>query len=256
MKRARLKKVVVSRSTWKTISADHRFSVLLLGQIYNEITMLHRMSVACRKPPGDDSPQTDAMYGQLAMLTRLICGKLYESHIAINSKAVSLFMREHCFPLEPEEKGLEKLKEFNRLISSAAWLERARNGHSMHFPTQDQWDDAISASLRDGGAYTAIVGDVVGDSFYLSSAEIASLSFYSAAGPTWREGLRTFASDTVKLTSALSALIRAALDPYFRNLCRTQQRGVRIKDAKQFEMPRMSDFYLPYYFDFEPSKKN
>lgn len=260
MKKAKLHKLKVPRATWDAFEADTRYSVLLLGQIFNETIMLHKLCLASRPGPDTTIAQTHAMFAQMSLLARLLCGKIYEAHKALTAVEVKRFFFEVCFPLMPEGKGRELLKTFNRDVSTCRWLANARNGHAMHFPDSSQWAHAMSAMKDRKREFELIMGDTVGDSYFSSSADVAAISFYLEADSTdWQSGLQHFSDDVMKMTQSLNALIRHSLDAFFLQLLAKEipkDRRAKIKNAKSFDRPAMRDCRIPFFLDFteyEPS---
>jgi hypothetical protein len=258
MAKVALKKLKIPRTTWDELPTTTRYSVLLLGQVFNETMMLHKIAVASTPDWDDESPQSKAMFSQMNLITRLLSGKIYEAHKVINSKDVKEFF-DVCFPLMEDGQGKGLLKNFNVGISNCRWLAGARNGHVMHFPSNGEWAMAMAAMEAQKRSFELVMGDTLGDSFYSSSAEVAGIAFFLEADPTaYEKGLKYATQDLMQLSRLLTALLQETLDTYLLSLCDqgvAAARRAKIKDTKVFDRPAMKDCHLPFFADFFAESK-
>lgn len=248
-------KLTITREHWKSISTEDKFSLLLLGQIFNEIMILQKLMFSSH-PRGEENPQFHAMAGQKQLMDRLTAGKIYESHKAINSKAVKNFLTKSCFPILGDDVGKLLIKDFNKKVSECKWLSTARNGHSMHFPTPTEWEAAINYLEKEKVGYSQFIGKTQAESYFLASAQTALVAFYIESGcDDSHQSAMQLHKELMDLCASLLNLVRNSILAYTESLINSRKKVTTVKNTKKFAKPIMRDFEIPYFFDTIDLKK-
>jgi len=248
-------KLTITRDHWKSIAAGDKFSLLLLGQIFNEIMIIQKLMFSSH-PKGEENPQFHAMSGQKQLMDRLTAGKIYEAHKAINSKIIKNFLTNSCFPVLGQDEGKFLLKEFNKKVSGCKWLATARNGHSMHFPTPTEWDAAIDYLEKEKIGYSQFIGKTQSENYFFASAQTALIAFYIESGcENTHQSATQLHSDLMDLCISLLNLIRRSTLAYMESLVNSPKKITTLKNTKKFPKPMMRDFEIPYFFDTTDLKK-
>ncbi|WP_175829686.1 hypothetical protein [Burkholderia cepacia] len=242
-------KLTITRAHWKSISSEDRFALLLLGQIFNEIMILQKLMFTSH-PNSEENPQFHAMSGQKQFMDRLTAGKIYEAHKVINSKSIKSFLTKSCFPALGEEDGKSLLKDFNQKVSGCKWLSGARNKHSMHFPSHQEWEAAINYLEKQKIGYSQFIGKTQAQNYYFASAQTALIAFYLDSGcDESHESATKLHDELLQLCASLLNLIRISTLAFMESLINSNNKIATIKNTKKFTKPAMKDFKIPYFFD-------
>lgn len=158
----------------KRLSEQERFTYYLLGHMFNELISLQKI-VAFAVPKHDDirPARLQPEMGQLLLLFRLACGKLWEAHDAINKRAeVSETLRQRVFP--KRTNGGASLQALNKAFGAAPWLSKMRNRMGFHFPSFSDWQPLLlpDDSWEPDSIY---MSEMKGNTFYASSESIAQV---------------------------------------------------------------------------------
>ncbi|MDR3382328.1 hypothetical protein [Cupriavidus basilensis] len=257
-----LKSVAIPYDSLKKISQKNKYSLYLLGHIFNEIMALGKLSVMSQMKVGDGSDITEVeragyVFNSMFFL-RLLAGKIYEAQLSLRSKDVHDFLRDFCYPnMEASDCGL--LKTFNKEASGCRWLNAARNGHAMHYPTFAQCEKVIGQLDAGRQPFEFFMGERVGNTLYRSSDVMAGASFLMEAdGESWRGGLEVALADLQRLSELLAEFITESIHGFAEGRKKGKVRyseKLKIKDVKKFSTPNINDFELPYFMSLGDDKK-
>lgn len=252
----KIKRIKVPFGALERLSAPERYSLFILGHIFNEIMALNRMVLLCQ--PKDTTLRSNAVqagFGFNGMFyLRLLAGKLYESTLVLRAKEVSAFLTTHCFP-HLKFDGVATLKKFNQKTSKCKWLNAARNGHSMHYPTFEQTHPTLQRLQEGGAGFEFFVGDRHGETLFWSSDVLASAAFASEANSLDHgEGLKQISDDLYEISQLLLKLTAESINAFVVHHWRGDKKysnAVKVRDVSKFEIPDFSRFELPYFIFVE-----
>jgi hypothetical protein len=253
-KEPQLERFIMPRGAWQALLPEDRYSILMLGHIFNEAMILQRMIFVSAPPDKATQVERDANGAQMMFLAKMLCGKVYEAQIALNAAVINTFLTKRCFPLLEDGEGERLRREFNRLASGSAWLKEARNQHSMHYATFDQWKDVLPVMDTHKMGFEFVMGRLTGDTFYSTSDAAANLSFYLEADQDWQTGLQVVSTETKRLSGALGLLIRECLNAFFNAQWEAPARRkdkLQRRIAPKFDRLPLDTFKLPYFFNLD-----
>ncbi|HEY0820821.1 MAG TPA: hypothetical protein VGD46_18680 [Rhizobacter sp.] len=248
----KIKRIKVPYGALERLSAQERYALFILGHIFNEIMALNRMVLLCQ--PKDTSLRSSAVKAGFSFngmfYLRLLAGKLYESSLILRSKEVSAFLKAHCFP-HLKFDGIATLKEFNKKTSQCKWLNAARNGHAMHYPTFEQTHPTLQRLQEGGAGFEFFVGDRHGETLFWSSDVLASAAFASEANSVDHgEALKQIFDDLNEISRLLLDLTAESINAFVVHHWRGDKKysdAVKVRDVSTFEIPDFSRFELPYF---------
>lgn len=254
-----LKKITIKQSYWKGIPKQEKYCLLLLGQIFNESMMLHKLwaaSIPTTSELDRLTPQEIAMVAQAQLLDRILAGKIYESIKKIRTPLINEFLSEKCFIHMEPNQGLSLLKELNRKFSGCKWISSARNKHSMHFPDFETWERALDYLDQKKQRYEYFAGFRTAESFYKTSAEAAVAAYYIEAGcQDTRNEVAAHRGELLDISSRLHELVGKSLNAYLLYLRKPGNEHISIKDTIKFEWPKYSELTIPYFVLYDKAKR-
>ena len=258
----RIKRIVVPYGVVSQLNRPDRYAFLILGHIFNEIMALQRLALMCNLKGSrkrSKAEQAGGTFNSLFIL-RILSGKLYESSLVINGKEVSSFLKSHCFQ-HLKFDGVAELRRFNKLASGNKWLNAARNGHSMHYPTLQHAAKALDAMDAGKAGFEFFVGGKHGETLYWSSDVLAGTAFaFEADEKNYGTGLSKIFDDLVELSRILLNITAECLNGFVVHLRHGEDteyaKKVRVLDVKEFEIPNFSEFEMPYFLIMEKKQDN
>ena len=165
---------------------------------------------------------------------------------------ISQFLRQQCFPCLQGIDGNAMLAAFNAAASASKWLPDARNRDAMHFATFEQSEPGLTVLARNRIGFEYVRGTAAGESLFLSSNTMASVSFFHRGnGDDWVDGLKTITDDLAHIHGLLSDLIHVALEGFVLKYDKSDvpyRRRVRVKAVGKFPRSGFNEFDLPYFF--------
>lgn len=252
-----IKKVVVPLG--QDFSYGDKYSIYILGHIYNEIMFIQKLLVMARPRAESQSSaeQADNVFVSMFFL-RLLAGKLFEAGEILKRKEVYNFILTKCWPAVAEEELPRCKEEFSstlRRINRSKWLNSARNGHAMHYPDMDQCRKAIERLESGNAGYEFFVGDNVGETLFRSSDIMAGASFiFEADDDNWQGGFREILDELSDVAGLLLGVLHDAILAFSVELKdgasgakAKYSEKVKVKDVKKFEFPESKDIKLPYF---------
>lgn len=262
-KKVALKRVVLPRKRLERLDIEEQYSLHLLGHIFNETMALARLvqvTQTDRLQHTTDAQAAGAAFNTM-FFCRLLAGKVYEGRNKVNTRAVQAFLKKCCFPFIEGQSGPTELKALNRAASTCRWLEMARNGHAMHYPSLEQCRPALELLASQNAGFEYIIGPVNSQSLYHSSDAMAGLALFLEVDPNdWRSGVATMAQELSDVATRLTDFIQTAVVAYIEEARIAAPKDsyttkVKIRDVAGFEAPLYDDYFFPYFFYCEPKSE-
>jgi hypothetical protein len=256
-----LKRVVVPHGIVSRLTPEEKYSLYLLGHIFNETMALMRLAKISECHPYEsatDAQKAGAVFNT-TFFCRLLAGKLYEAQQSLNSKVLRDFLTAQCFPHIEDEEGQALLKAFNKSASGCKWLNEARNGHAMHYPTFKQCEGALGFLGENKTSFEFVHGPVDGQTLYQSSDILAGLAFFlEVDSSNWLNGATTMMQDLGEVAGNLCDFLQRVIGAFVEEAGesgRNYKEKVKIKNIRSFSIPNFTGFHLPYFFKY-PNKSS
>lgn len=252
MSEFRVKRVTIPFASIMRLTEEERYALFLLGHIFNEIMALNKFAMMSNFKSQRKRSMAEKAGGvfNAMFFSRMLAGKLYEASEAIRRKEVSKFLREHCFPLLKSD-GAAALREFNRAVSQSKWLNEARNGHAMHYPTLVQSTAALTALKNGKAGFDFFVGEKHGEALYWTSDAMAATAFaFEANSGDYRSGLNEIVDHLYGVSDLLLGLVGDSINSFALNLHESKAmyaERVKVKDVARFDMHDVTDYEMPYF---------
>lgn len=246
-----LRRIVIPYSAIAHLSKPDRYSLHLLGHIFNETIVLLKMTYATQVKRGTATEaETAGGVCQATLFCRLLAGKIYEAQVRINSAEVRAFLTSHCFPYMPDGTGNALQKAFNSAASTCKWLNGTRNGHAMHYPGYQQCEAALDSLERHDAGFEFIHGDQDGNLLYHSSDAMAGMAFFHEVdSDNWLAGAEAMINDLHRVGASLCEFIQVVLQNFVERM-KSECESVTDKPLPAFNAPDFDHFEAPYFFTF------
>jgi hypothetical protein len=248
-----LKKLSIPHVALENLSRAERYSVLMLGHIFNEVMTLQRLAVTLKPTPKATDTEKAGSLSQVALILRLLSGKIYEAQLRINSKEISEFLRVRCFPLMEAGVGAENLKKFNVTASQCKWLNPARNRHALHYPDMHDWKPALDLASEHEFPFELIAGDRDGEVLFHTADTIANLAFFLEADRLdWSAGFDAMLTDLHMLNKLLSGVSAEPLQAFVLQFSDAKpfNKRLKIKDVKRFDRVAFDQVCIPFFYHY------
>ncbi|CAE6693774.1 hypothetical protein R69619_00376 [Paraburkholderia nemoris] len=254
-----LRRFVIPRAAIGHLSTSDVYSLHLLGHIFNETMALTRLIHAAqvKREDATDTEKAASVF-HATFFARLLAGKIYEAQQRLNSAELKRFLSEHCFPHIPAGAGQSLLKSFNSAASNCNWLNSARNGHAMHYPSLEQWEPALTVLADNNAGFEFVCGLRDGETLYHSSDAMAGLAFFFEVDRNnWLAGAKAMIDELSEIGDRLGEFIQTALRTF---VIRAQESStplsetVTIEQLPTFDRPNFERFEIPYFFTFSESE--
>ncbi|WP_027793374.1 hypothetical protein [Paraburkholderia acidipaludis] len=248
-----LRRIVIPYSMIAHLSESDRYSLHLLGHIFNETMVLLKLAYTTSIKREDcTDAEVAASVCQATLFCRLLAGKIHEAQLRLNSKEVRVFLTNCCYPYVPDEAGPTLLAAFNTAASQCKWLNAARNGHSMHYPSLQHWQAALTTLSENKAGFELICGKLDGDILYHSSDAMAGLAFFHEVDPAdWRTGAETMIRELQQLGDRLGEFIQTILRSFVLR-AKDEFAGavgsITVETLPPFYAPDFDHFEVPYFF--------
>ena len=234
--------------------ANERTLLLLLGHVNNEINVFQKLILAAIAGSSANRVVDYVETGQAQILLRTLIGKLHEARVLIDQRVTGDPALMDRYALKGQGDGAKDLRRFNRHFSRDGQLLAAiRNSVAFH-----SWDEhgLIESSFHSLGSdepwhfYLAINH---ANSFYFASELVVAKSTFGHAAPNKYSEPKL---DAAAVDQVLRATLRAAklytmfaIRMMAEILAKCFPAGVKGTEENIGEGPRLSKFYLPFFFD-------
>ena len=130
MQKMTVRRVTLSKKQMDSIPEPERILFVLLGHLYNESSMLHKLLIFSQ--PNDGSAIQQKVHSSLSLLiARVYIGKLFEGWKMLNKVYFSGISKENEPLLEgPAKSALLQLKQY---FGKKNLIEHVRNNYSFHY---------------------------------------------------------------------------------------------------------------------------
>lgn len=122
----------------------------------------------------------------------------------------------------------------------------------MHYPTLAQATRAMEAMEAGKAGFEFFVGGKHGETLYWSSDVLAGTAFaFEADEENYGNGLNKIFDELLELSRTLLNITAESLNSFAVHLRHGGEtkyaKKVRVLDVKEFEIPNLSDFEMPYF---------
>ncbi len=237
-----LHKLNLSSYQLQQLRAEERYTLALVGHVFNELMTLQKLIRLCQPPQSAHPFALDAGVSQALFLLKLLVAKTHEAMTELNRNSTRQILVEQYFELVP---GLvDEWARAQDMLAKMNWTRSIRNSRSFHYMKPGQWAPFLDDAACEG-AY-AIVGETYGNTlFYWSEALAALATFDQVDRDNPIAGLAKMLEEIGELLSLVtSCLARGALNYMHTNLIGDDS----LEEPVELEAPKLSELAVPYFF--------
>jgi hypothetical protein len=243
--------IEIPLETVRRMSNEERYSYYLLGHMFNELMFLQKLAGFSLNGHNDErTARKNPEMAQALTVFRIATSKIWEAQIALNSKEVSQTLRSKVFP--KLENGSVRLKNLNKAISDASWLNPVRNGLGFHFPRYTDWADYVQPN-ENWVDDVVIIGRHSGNTHYESSEAVAQHWFFDQFGSAnTRDAVEPMIDEMIKLMGMMNSFLEDSISTIIAEELLTP--SARPKQLGKVLSPRFDEFNIPFW-TFMPDAK-
>ncbi|XXQ53565.1 hypothetical protein ACA040_002236 [Xenophilus aerolatus] len=226
------------------LSIEQRHAYYLLGFICNELVSLQKLiSWTLQQSQLSDPGRAvlwNAEMSQTLMLFRVACAKCWEAKEKINSVEVASVLQGDVFP--KWEDGPLRLKEVNKAVAAADWINHIRNTLAFHYPSLDNWRRNItpSATWVDDIHY---VGEQSGNTFYDAANSVVLHHMFGKRAES-SASVRMMIDEMIGLLTLMSNFVESALGTFIEHTLGEQIVG---GPTHHIAAPSYWDIHIPFW---------
>lgn len=240
MPTAKLHFLRYERAALQALPIELRYAFLFLGHAFNELAALQKLLYRAQAPNLHDVPAEilDGHNTNYLTICRLLVGKISEAIIRLNSPSVGKQVNEHFLPLVG---GKEKLRLLNQAFSTSKWIHAVRNEHALHYPSMEDWSDALA---EEPTIQHIVIGEVTGNTLFVASEEIALRAVLAEIDPkiSLEDALGKLLNEILHIAALLGEFLQEASVRFAK-----ERLGAKEWKTLEMDLPLLGDQHFGYF---------